>query len=164
MAGAVRRGAVRARRRPRTTDRRGRVGTSGLTQSQLQPAVSDVRAGPGTFHSASRKCGCPRPARLCLPPEGAADSGHKPRSGRPCYIAMRPEDLLESTRKRPFVPYRVCLTDGRTYDVGHPDQVIVLRSRAVIGVGGENGLPERVEHVALIHIVRIEELQLGAIP
>ncbi len=77
---------------------------------------------------------------------------------------MRAEDLLEFTRKRPFVPYRVCLTDGRTYDVGHPDQVIVLRSRAVIGVGGENGLPDRVEHVSLIHIVRIEELQLGAMP
>jgi hypothetical protein len=53
-------------------------------------------------------------------------------------------------------------TDGRVYDVRHPDQVIVLRSRAVIGVGGQNGLPEHVEHVSLIHIVRIEELESEA--
>ena len=72
---------------------------------------------------------------------------------------MRPEDLHEFTRKRPFAPYRVCVTDGRTYDIRHPDQVIVLRSRIVIGVGSENGVPDHIEHIALIHVVRIEELQ-----
>jgi hypothetical protein len=72
---------------------------------------------------------------------------------------MRPEDLLEFTRKRPFLPYRICTTDGHTYEIRHPDQVIVLRSRVIIGVGGENGIPDRTEHVALIHVVRIEELE-----
>ncbi len=72
---------------------------------------------------------------------------------------MRPEDLHEFTRKRPFVPYRICVTDGTSYDIRHPDQVIVLRSRIVVGVGGGNGVPDRIEHVALIHVVRIEELQ-----
>ncbi len=72
---------------------------------------------------------------------------------------MRPEDLYEFTRHRPFAPYRLHATDGRTYEIRHPDQVIVLRSRIVIGVGGENGVPDHIEHVALIHVVRIEELQ-----
>ncbi len=71
---------------------------------------------------------------------------------------MRPEDLLEFTCKRPFAPYRIHLTDGRTYEIRHPDQVIVLRSRAIIGVGGRNGVPDHAEHVSLIHIERIEEL------
>jgi hypothetical protein len=70
---------------------------------------------------------------------------------------MRAEDLFEFTRKRPFKPYRIYTKDGQVYDVLHPDQVIVLRSRVVIGVGGENGVPEHLEHVSMIHMVRIEE-------
>lgn len=72
---------------------------------------------------------------------------------------MRPEDLREFTRKQPFAPYRIHVTGGQTYDIRHPDQVIVLRSRVVIGVDAENDIPDRVEHVALIHIVRLEELR-----
>ena len=72
---------------------------------------------------------------------------------------MRPDDLLEFTRKRPFAAYRIYATDGQVYDVRHPDQVIVLRSRVVIGVGGANGTPDHIEHLALIHIVRVEELE-----
>jgi len=77
---------------------------------------------------------------------------------------MRPDDLHEFTRRRPFAPYRIHLTDGRTYEIRHPDQVIVLRSRIVVGVGGDNGVPEHTEHVALIHIVRIEELHSAPQP
>jgi hypothetical protein len=72
---------------------------------------------------------------------------------------MRPDHLHEFTRRRPFVAYRIHATDGQVYDKRHPDQVIVLRSRAIIGVGGENGVPEHLERIALIHIVRIEELE-----
>lgn len=72
---------------------------------------------------------------------------------------MRAEDLLEFHRRRPFVPYRIYVTDGQTYEVRHPDQVIVLRSRIVIGLGGENGVPDHLEHIALVHVVRIEELE-----
>lgn len=71
---------------------------------------------------------------------------------------MRAEDLLELVRAKPFVPLRIHTTDGQRYEVRHPDQIIVLRSRLVLGVGGENGVAERLEHVALLHVVRIEEL------
>ena len=72
---------------------------------------------------------------------------------------MRAEDLHEFTRTRPFKPYRIHTTEGLAYEIRHPDQVIVLRSRVVIGVGGENGVPDHLEHVALLHVVRIEELE-----
>lgn len=72
---------------------------------------------------------------------------------------MRPEDLHEFTRKRPFRPYRLHTTDGSVYEIVHPDQVIVLRSRVVIGTGGDSEVPDCTEHVALLHIVRIEELE-----
>ena len=57
------------------------------------------------------------------------------------------------------MPYRIHVTDGRTYDIRYPDQVIVLRSRLIIGVGAENDVPDHSEHVALLHVVRIDELE-----
>lgn len=71
---------------------------------------------------------------------------------------MRPDDLIELVRRKPFEPFRIHITGGRMYDVCHPDQIIVLRSRAVLAVGAENGVAERLEHVALVHVVRVEEL------
>ncbi|MBI3465664.1 MAG: hypothetical protein HY000_21815 [Planctomycetes bacterium] len=71
---------------------------------------------------------------------------------------MRPEDLLELIRARPFVPLRIHTTDGQTYELRHPDQAIVLRSRLVLAVGGQNGIPEGLEHIALLHVVRVEQI------
>jgi hypothetical protein len=72
---------------------------------------------------------------------------------------MRPEELLALIRVRPFAPLRIHITDGRTYEIRHPDQIIVLRGRVDIGVdGGNGGVAERVDHVALVHVVRVEEV------
>jgi len=73
---------------------------------------------------------------------------------------MRPEELLVLLRKRPFVPLRLHMTDGHTYDIRHPEAMMVFRSYAVIGLrpDPETGVPERAEHCALLHIVRVEEL------
>ena len=74
---------------------------------------------------------------------------------------MRPEELIQLIRKKPFVPLRLHLTDGKTYDIRHPDQVLVLRSRIDIGIAPDpnTGVLERVEHCSLLHVVRVEELQ-----
>ena len=73
---------------------------------------------------------------------------------------MRAEDLYAFTRRQPFVPFRIHSTDARTYEVWHPDQVIPMRSRVIVcvGVGGEGSPPDAVEHLSLIHVVRLEEI------
>ena len=71
---------------------------------------------------------------------------------------MRAEDLYAFTRRQPFVPFRIHSTDARTYEVWHPDQVIPMRSQVIVGVGGEESLPDAVEHLSLIHVVRLEEI------
>jgi hypothetical protein len=71
---------------------------------------------------------------------------------------MRPEDLLELLRTRPFQPFRLFATDGRTYDVRHPDQALVLRSRVILPLPSDSGIPEGSEHLALLHIIRAEVL------
>jgi hypothetical protein len=79
---------------------------------------------------------------------------------------MRPEELLQLIRKRPFVPLRLHMTDGTAYEIRHPEQVLVLRSRVDIGMSPDpaTGVLERVDHCSLLHVVRVEELQTAAPP
>jgi hypothetical protein len=74
---------------------------------------------------------------------------------------MRPEEFMQLIRARPFIPLRIHLTGGQTYEIRHPDQVLVLRSRVVIGLEPDpaTGILGRTEHFALLHVVRVEELQ-----
>ena len=47
---------------------------------------------------------------------------------------MRPEDIREFLQKKPFQPFRLTLTDGRTYEVRHPEMAMVGRSAVAIGL------------------------------
>jgi hypothetical protein len=75
---------------------------------------------------------------------------------------MHAHDLLEVLRARPFVPFRIYATDGKTYDVFHPDQALVLLTRVILPVPSGGAVSERSEHLALSHVVRIEELRSEA--
>lgn len=41
---------------------------------------------------------------------------------------MRPDDIRDFLQKKPFQPFKVTLTDGRTYEVRHPELAMVARS------------------------------------
>ena len=73
---------------------------------------------------------------------------------------MRPEEFKELLDAQPFIPLRIHMTDGKTYDIHHPDFVWVLRSRIDIGILAEQngGILDRVDHCSLLHVVRVEEL------
>jgi hypothetical protein len=74
---------------------------------------------------------------------------------------MRPEDLLNITRRQTFQPFRITLTDGRNYEVRHPELAMVGRSIVIIGLAGPNE-PEpvfdRTVTVSLLHIMQIESI------
>jgi hypothetical protein len=74
---------------------------------------------------------------------------------------MSPRDLLQRVRQRPFNPFRLVVSEGATYEVRHPEQVMVARDSAVIGllgVGPDQGFYETTVLVDLIHVVRLEPL------
>ncbi|MGF1581771.1 MAG: hypothetical protein ACFCD0_20770 [Gemmataceae bacterium] len=73
---------------------------------------------------------------------------------------MRLEELLELIQVLAFVPLRLHMTNGQTYEIRHPDQVLVLRGRVDIGVGVDpvTGVLDRVKHCSLLHVVRVEQL------
>ncbi|MGZ6074518.1 MAG: hypothetical protein ACXWOA_11715, partial [Isosphaeraceae bacterium] len=56
---------------------------------------------------------------------------------------MRPEDVREFLRRRPFQPFRLTLTDGRPYDVMHPELAMVGRSWVEVGLA-RPGDPENI--------------------
>lgn len=74
---------------------------------------------------------------------------------------MRPDDVLQLLRAKPFEPFRISMSDGHQFDVRHPEMAIVSRSTVLIGVPGPRGLDGPVERVvtcALVHITRMEAL------
>jgi len=76
---------------------------------------------------------------------------------------MTRKDLLQRVRQRPFVPFRMVLTEGTTYEVRHPDFIMVGRDSVVVGLPGEQEQEfyETSVLIDLLHIVRLEPLEAG---
>jgi hypothetical protein len=73
---------------------------------------------------------------------------------------MRPQELTSLLHQRPFTPFRIHMTNGHTYEIHHPEAMVVSRSHAVVGLrrDEESGVVDRTELCALLQIVRIEIL------
>jgi len=71
-----------------------------------------------------------------------------------------PQDVQELLDKRPFEPFRICMTDGRTYDITHPELCLPGRNKVHVAVPEPKAkrLIMRVDQCALVHIVRFEPL------
>lgn len=74
---------------------------------------------------------------------------------------MTAEDIRRMADQHPFKPFRIHLSNGRSFDIRHPDFVWVLRNRIEIGLSDrpDSNIPDRAEFVSLLHVVSVEELQ-----
>ena len=74
---------------------------------------------------------------------------------------MRPDDLLTWLRATPFVPFRIRLNSGRSFEIRHPEMLRVGRSSVnVYSFAGEPADPyERMEMVSLVLIEAVEPLE-----
>jgi len=68
---------------------------------------------------------------------------------------MNTGTVLEFVNQRPFEPFVVRLSNGEKYEVRHPENIMVLKTRLVIGYPED----DRVVQVGLIHVNSIENLQ-----
>ena len=73
---------------------------------------------------------------------------------------MGAPEILEETRRQPFEPFRIVITDGKGFDIYHPDLIWVGKYAAFIGLTGEPNqlLFERTVKIDLLHVVRLEPL------
>ena len=77
---------------------------------------------------------------------------------------VAPGDLATFLRRQPFVPFRITLTEGSTYDIRHPGALYRPADAplAIIGIADPDDrdrLFERSVTVDLLHIVRLESLE-----
>jgi hypothetical protein len=79
---------------------------------------------------------------------------------------MTQEELQDAARRQPFEPFRLVLTTGETFDVRHPDLIMVGRRSAMIGITNEPGgtVYDRTFKVDLLRVVGIEELPVSSPP
>jgi hypothetical protein len=78
---------------------------------------------------------------------------------------MHPDELFAAVRRRPFVPFRLHVSDGSSYDIRHPDMILVTRRSAILALPGDpDQVPERSTTVALVHVTRLEEIDAATKP
>ncbi len=68
---------------------------------------------------------------------------------------MNTDTVREYTRRQPFEPFVIRLSNGETHEVRHQECVLVLKTKVIIGHPEE----DRTVQVALIHVNSIETLQ-----
>jgi hypothetical protein len=80
---------------------------------------------------------------------------------------MLPDDIINFLHRRPFEPFRIHLTDGTTYEVRHPEFVLVGRATTHVYFPVPDMPPprfEKYEVVSLLHITRLEPMEASAAP
>jgi hypothetical protein len=75
---------------------------------------------------------------------------------------MRMEEIRQLMRQAPFQPFTLYVTDGRSFEIRHPDFVILLPSSVEIAVPGPVlpvPLPGRRIVLSLLHVTGFEQGQ-----
>lgn len=71
-------------------------------------------------------------------------------------------ELKKRMDAQPFKPFRLCITDGKTYDITNHDAMFVRRNAVQIGIDLDaDSLAERFVECAIIHITRVEDIAVS---
>jgi hypothetical protein len=74
---------------------------------------------------------------------------------------IRPQEIRDLLKKQPFRPFRIHMSNGKSYDVQHPELALVTRSEIVVSQpvpGSADPMGEGIHLVSVLHINSIEIL------
>lgn len=73
-------------------------------------------------------------------------------------MVFNEQDLLQRWRNRPFQPFRIVCTTGQSYNITHPELLMVGRRTIIVGLADVPGQPTWDQFVTIpyLHIARIE--------
>ena len=77
---------------------------------------------------------------------------------------MTADTVFARLRRRPFVPFRMILSSGTTYDILHPEMLFVSKSGVTVAIYEKNQqpspdeIPTREALVSFLHIAATEDL------
>jgi hypothetical protein len=70
------------------------------------------------------------------------------------------EQIKTLMTAQPFKPFRICMSDGKVYDVPNHDAAFVTRGYIEVGLDIDaGGIALNLARCAIIHITLIEDLQ-----
>ena len=75
-------------------------------------------------------------------------------------MIFTPQNVRDRLREQPFVPVQLVTTTNQTYDIYHPDLVLVGQTFLIVGTPSQNDptTPDRVTRLALIHLTEMRDL------
>jgi len=74
---------------------------------------------------------------------------------------LTPESLRAALHRQPFVPLRIFRTDGKTYDIRHPEMAMIASREVYVGceeTSPGSGIAKGCDLVSLLHVVRVEQM------
>ena len=81
-------------------------------------------------------------------------------------MIFTPESIQSRLRDRPFTPVRLVTTTGQTYDIYHPDLLMVGQQFLIIGLPSSQNptVFDQVTRVALAHVTELRDLPRAVSP
>lgn len=75
-------------------------------------------------------------------------------------------DIDARVRQRPFQPLRIVTSSGETYDVLHPDLILIGHRDISVGLLGTASPKyyDQIARIAIMHITAIHDLPVAAPP
>lgn len=76
------------------------------------------------------------------------------------------DDIHDRVRLRPFRSFRLVTSSGESYDVYHPDLIMVGRREVTVGIpsGETPAYYDRQARIAIMHITALHDLPAAAPP
>lgn len=77
---------------------------------------------------------------------------------------MTADSLFARLRRRPFVPFRLILSSGTTYDITHPEMLFISKSGITLAIYDKDQrvspdeIPSREVLISFLHVAATEDL------
>ena len=75
---------------------------------------------------------------------------------------MTAEALKLLLKRSPFVPFKINMSDGSSYEITHPDMVLITRNFANVAIWnkGQSGedIPDSEAFLSYLHIAAVDDL------
>jgi hypothetical protein len=72
---------------------------------------------------------------------------------------MNLQTFRELLTQRPFKPFRLVMSSGQTYEVRHPEMVMLTRTDILVGTNDPgDGIPAEFKICSLLHVSAVEPL------
>jgi len=78
---------------------------------------------------------------------------------------MSPESLRAELHRQPFVPLRMYLTNGKAYEIRHPEMAMITSREVYVGreeTSPGSGIAKECDLVSLLHVVRVEQMPVSS--